>query len=38
MKFGLIPTVGCVNRIAEILADKAYEKFNDFTNIDGFLL
>ena len=32
----IIPTVGCVNRIAEILADKAYEKFNDFTSIDGF--
>jgi altronate hydrolase len=32
----VIPTVGCVNRIAEILADKAYEKFNDFTSIDGF--
>lgn len=32
----IIPTVGCVNRIAELLAEESSKKFNGIANIDGF--
>ncbi len=31
----IIPTVGCVNRIAELLAERAWNKFKGVDNLDG---
>lgn len=32
----IIPTVGCINRIAELLAKESSKRFIDIINIDGF--
>jgi len=32
----IIPTVGCINRIAELLAKESSKRFIDIENIDGF--